>query len=152
MHREHQTWRPFKLLYNSNKTKLFTVPLFPLDRGGYGKIGDCEQSTTKHDTSQISSFILFHCLEPRRFWGFSTVVAAQGSWESFKNAKAQGKAQCDHDTLRRDYCRKSQEAHGYEAASSYWSSWQRSWWVTDTVVIKISLLTCPALENFKQGC
>lgn len=26
MHREHQTWRPFKLLYNSNKTKLFTVP------------------------------------------------------------------------------------------------------------------------------
>ena len=110
----------------ATKLNCLQSPLFPLDRGGYGKIGDCEQSTTKHDTSQISSFILFHCIKPKRFLGFSTVVAAQGSWESFKNAKAQGKVQCDHDTLRRDYCRKSQEARGYEAASSYGSSRQRS--------------------------
>ena len=107
----------------ATKLNCLQSPLFPLDRGGYGKIGDCEKSTTKHDTSQISSFILFHCLEPKRFLGFSTVGAAQGSWESFKNAKAQGKAQCDHDTLRRDFCRKSQEARGYEAASSY-GSWE----------------------------
>ena len=32
-----------------------------------------------------------HYLVPRLFLGFSTVVAAQGSWESFKNAKTQGK-------------------------------------------------------------
>ena len=150
MHREHQTWRPFKLLYNSNKTKLFTVPSVSVRSWRLRK--DRGQSTTKHDTSQISSFILFHCLEPKRFLGFSTVVAEQGSWESFKNAKAQGKAQCDHDILGRDFCRKSQETHGYEAASSHWSSWQRSWWVTDTVMIKIPVLTSPALENFKQGC
>ena len=110
----------------ATKLNCLQSPLFPLDRGGYGKIGDFEKSTTKHDTSQISSFILFHCLEPRRFLGFSMVVAAQGSWGSFKNAKAQGKAQCDHNPLRRDNCRKSQEAHGYEVASSYGSSWQRS--------------------------
>ena len=110
----------------ATKLNCLQSPLFPLDRGGYGKIGDCEKSTTKHDTSQISSFILFHCLEPRRFLGFSMVVAAQGSWGSFKNAKAQGKARCDHNPLRRDNCRKSQEPHGYEVASSYGSSWQRS--------------------------
>ena len=110
----------------ATKLNCLQSPLFPLDRGGYGKIGDFEKSTKKHDTSQISSFILFHCLEPRRFLGFSMVVAAQGSWGSFKNAKAQGKAQCDHNPLRRDNCRKSQEAHGYEVASSYGSSWQRS--------------------------
>ena len=36
------------------------------------------------------------------FLGFSTVVAARGSWESFKNAKAQGKAPVfcpSHDPL-----------------------------------------------------
>ena len=32
-----------------------------------------------------------HYLVPRLFLGFLTVVAAQGSWESFKNAKTQGK-------------------------------------------------------------
>ena len=74
----------------ATKLNCLQSPQFPLDRGGYGKIGDCEQCTTKHDTSQISSFILFHCIKPKRFLGFSTVVAAQGSWESFKNAKAQG--------------------------------------------------------------
>ena len=106
----------------------------------------------KHDNSQVTSFILFRCLEPRRFLGFSMVVAAQGSWGSFKNAKAQGKVQCDNDTLRRDYYRKSQETRGYEVAGSYGSSWQRSWWVTDSVMLKMSLLTCLALKYFKQGC
>ena len=110
----------------ATKLNCLQSPLFPLGRGGYGKIGDCEQSTTKHDNSQVTSFILFRYLEPRRFFGFSMVVAAKGSWGSFKNAKARGKAQCDHNPLRRNNCRKSQEAHGYEVASSYGSSWQRS--------------------------
>lgn len=56
----------------ATKLNCLQSPLFPLDRGGYGKIGDCEQCTTKHDTPQISSFILFHCIKPKRFLGFST--------------------------------------------------------------------------------
>ena len=36
-----------------------------------------------------SRFHTESCLVPRRFLGFSTLVVAQGSWESFKNAKAQ---------------------------------------------------------------
>ena len=152
MHREHQTWRPFKLLHNSNKTKLFTVPSVSVrswrlrkDRGLW-----TVYNKTWHFTNQF-----FHPFPLSRTQALLRIF--NGSWgtrimRKFQKRKGTREGSSDHDTLRRVCCRKSQEAHGYEAASSYWSSWQRSWWVTDTVMIKISLLTCPTLENFKQGC
>lgn len=80
------------------------------------------------------------------------VVAAQGSWGSFKNAKAQEKVQCDHDTLRRDYYRKSQEAHGYEEAGFIWELMAKKLMSNGFSDDKDVLLTCLALKYFKQGC
>ena len=54
------------------------------------------------------------CLLTWHFLEFSTVVVEQGSWISFKSAKAQRNWRLN---VNRDYQRKSQELHGYEAVS-----------------------------------
>ena len=54
------------------------------------------------------------CLLTWCFLEFSTVVMEQGSWISFKNAKAQRNWRLN---VNRDYQRKSQELHWYEAVS-----------------------------------
>ena len=52
------------------------------------------------------------CLLTWHFLEFSTVVVEQGSWISFKNAKAQRNWRLN---VNGDYQRKSQELHWYEA-------------------------------------
>ena len=54
------------------------------------------------------------CLVTWHFLEFFTVFVEQGSWISFKNAKAQRNWRLN---VNRDYQRKSQELHWYEAVS-----------------------------------